>query len=921
MRRLLNWSFRHPLIVLLILFVGSFYSASQLPRLFFDASPEGLMIKNDPGREAYRKAIDTFGTDRVMVVCVKDQHLFTPKKLGTLQKLTDALSDLPGVQKCESLFSVSRLKGQDGILETGPLLESVPESDDDAKQVLRDALRNPLMVRNLISNDGTTTAINLFLDPSNKDRSFSVDISTRIDRVVASHKDAFDQVFQIGTAYIWRVIIESLKNDQKTLIPLCAAALLLMLILTTGSLSGAAMPAITTGLSVLWTLGFMAWAGIPLNVLTFIIPSLIIVIGSTEDVHMLSEYAESLESEESHGDRNTAIHMMSANMGTAVLLTSLTTVLGFLSVLVNEITMLQQFAVVGAFGLFVNPLITFLVAPVYLRYLGRRHVPHREPGAVDRLMRSGAERLMRFVLHHKKPVLAVLLGGAALIGLFSVGVKVDNDVMGFFRARSPITQRVAALRRDLAGAQFFFVTISSGTPGTFKQPENLAQVDRVEHILNQVGGFDKTISLADHLKTIHREMNGGQASFHVLPDKPELVSQYLLLLRRDEIERYVNAEFSEVNIVVRHNLNSSHALLQALDACEQAIRKELNPYFRLDFTGETVLINRAADSIALGQATSFGLMLGLIFVIMAIMFMNFKASVISVIPNLFPIAIFFGVIAIFRIPLDIGTCMVADIAIGLAMDDTIHMMTRYNQEMHTLKSEEMAIIRSYRSEFKPVVATSIALSMGFAVLAFSDFMPIVNFGLLSAMVMILGLLGEVMITPILLSSTKLLTLWDMLSLRLQADVIGRAELFSKMRTWEVRKVILLGRVLTCKAGEFVYKEMDRVDCMYFILEGEVRLHGHDDSTGGKVGLAYFGPSDVFGEAYLAAPGASAESAQAVTDVRYVELNYDDLTRARLLYPWTAAQVYENLARILGNRLVVSSMMYIESRKAGAPNPA
>ena len=921
MRPFLDWSFRHPLLVLLIVLVGSFLSATQLPRLFFDASPSGLMIKDDPGQEVYRKAIDSFGSDRVMVVFVKDKELFTPKKLAALQKLTDALSDLPGVQKCESLFSVSKLKGQDGMLETGPLLEFVPETDAEARGVLADALRNPLLVNNLVSRDGTATAINLFLDPANKDRNFSVSISTRIDEVVAIHTGAFDQVFQIGTAYIWRVIIESLKKDQKTLIPLSAAALLIMLILTTGSLSGAALPALTTGLSVLWTLGFMGWSGIPLNVLTFIIPSLIIVIGSTEDIHMLSEYVESLESEESHGDRNTAIHMMSARMGTAVLLTSLTTILGFLSVMVNQITMLQQFAAVGAFGLFVNPLITFLVAPVYLRYLGQRHVPHREPGVVDRLMRSAAERLMRFVLHHKKPVLVTLLGGAVLIGLFSVGVKVDNDVMGFFRANSPITRRVATLHQELAGAQFFFVTISSGTPGTFRKPENLIQADRAEQILNQVGGFDKTISLADHLKIIHREMNGGQASFHVMPDKPELISQYLLLLRRDEIERYVNADFSEVNIVVRHNLNSSHALLLALDACELAIKKELNPYFRLNFTGETILINRAADSIAIGQATSFGLMLALIFVIMAIMFMNFKASIISVIPNLFPIAIFFGAIAIFKIPLDIGTCMVADIALGLAMDDTIHMMTRYNQEMHTLKSEEMAIIRAYRSEFKPVVATSLALAMGFGVLAFSDFMPIVHFGLLSALVMLLGLLGEVMITPILLSSTKLLTLWDMLSLRLQADVIGRAELFHKMRTWEVRKVILLGRVLTCKSGEFVYKEMDEIDCMYFILEGEVQLHGHDDSTGGKVGLAHFGPSDIFGEAYLAAPGTSAESAQAMTDVRYVEFNNADLTRMRLLSPWTAAQVYENLARILGNRLVVSSMLYVESRKGASPSPA
>ena len=265
---------------------------------------------------------------------------------------------------------------------------------------------------------------------------------------------------------------------------------------------------------------------------------------------------------------------------------------------------------------------------------------------------------------------------------------------------------------------------------------------------------------------------------------------------------------------------------------------------------------------------------------------------------------------IFDIPLNTGTAMVAAIAIGIAVDDTIHFMARYNEEMRRLQNQNLAMEVCLRSEIRPVLATSIALSLGFAILGFSHFVPVIYFGLLSALVMLFALLGDLFITPILLSSTQLITLWDMLGLKLKKAVIFHSPLFRDMKAWQIKKIVLLGKVVEKKQNEPAVVQGEPGSSMFLILEGEARVVSRD-KNGQEVKLATLKPGEIFGEIALIKPGPSSADVLASTDLKYLEIDWNALQRIQKIYPRIASRLFLNLSRILGQRLLMTNKKLME----------
>ncbi|MCP3926726.1 MAG: MMPL family transporter [Desulfobacterales bacterium] len=955
MKNLMLWSKNHPIVVVLIISLLTTLSIFGVKKLRVDASASGMMIKGDPAIKYYENTLARFGSDNVTIIYVKDKNLFTPEKLKKLDELfyelqeiksykgklkgkdfkvdelnvddledenTDLFEDVEEkkdentdlfevIEKAESLFSVTNFKGEMGVLSTDQLMDYPPETLEEAQQVKKDALRNPVLVNNIISSDGNVTAINLYVKPDPKDPDFVINFTDKIDEILKKFAPHFDEVFQLGNSYTKRSITNSILNDQSTMVPLSVIVLLTILVISMRSASGAILPILTAGSSVIWTGGFMGYFGIPLNILTVIVPSLIIVIGSTEDMHLLAEYVEGLH--ENKGLKDRAIAYMVSKTGTAVMLTALTTFLGFLSITINEILILKQFGIVAAFGLFINPIITCMISPVYLKYFGPRIKEKAKAGIIEKFMNAVAERIIRIIHASKWLVFGVLMGGAIVICTFTLRVKVDNDLLGYFKPDSIIRVRSQILHEEIAGSQVIFIRITSGVEGLFKKPESLKQIVKIQDFIKKEKAYDKTSSLADYIKMIHREMNDGKDEFHKIPNQPDKIAQYLLTLQRDEISRFVTADFSEVNIMVRHNIGSSYELKDTVNRLKKFIKENINPHFIVGYTGENILVNTAADSMASGQVASLSLLLVIIFIIMSILFVNVKAGFLSLIPNFFPIILVFGIMGIFDIPLNVGTAMVAAIAIGIAVDDTIHFMTRYNKEMQILQDQNKAMEVCIRSEIQPVMSTSIALSMGFAVVCFSSFVPIVYFGFLSACVMAFALLGDLFITPILLSSTQLITLWDMIGLRLRDEVIEQSNIFKNLKPRQIKRVILLGRVLEKKKGDYAIKYGDEGNSMFLILDGEAEVIV-SDASGSKKTVATFKPGNIFGEIAMVNPGPRTADIKASKDLQYLEIDWKGMNRIKMIYPRIAVNLYHNLSIILGERLKATNKQLMEASK-------
>jgi predicted RND superfamily exporter protein len=912
MRRLMLWGMNHAWLTIFLTLGITIFAAYQALYVHVDSSTEGMMIEGDPAKDYYQETLKKFGSDNVTVVFIQDKDLFTPAKLATMQKLVDALQDIKGVSRVESLFSVTNFKGVGGSLETNPLLDGVPRTLEEAKQARADALRNPNLLGLLISKDGTATAINLFIDVDHADRDFNSKFSRQVDKVLAQGQADFSKIFQIGISFTRRTIADSILGDQVRLVPLAVIILILTIVLALRSLTSGLMPVCTAGVSTIWTFGFMSMADIPLNVLTVIVPSLLMVIGSTEDIHMVSEYLEGME--ETGGDRAASIRLMADKLGLAVFFTAITTLLGFASIIYNDITMLVQFGIVASFSLFVNPLITFTLGPALLYLAGpKRTAKHEEKKGFSEAVFAAIANGALILVNHptaKKVVIVALAGITLLCALTTLWVKVDNDFMGYFKKDSDIRVRFDTLRASLAGANTFIIRITSGTPGTFKQAASLAQVAAVEEYLQGKGWFEKTQSLADQISLIHREMNDGDPKFYRVPESSDLISQYLLFLRRDEISRFVTSDFSEVAILVRHSVVSSSQINGILPEMDRDIKKILNPHFKFAFTGEYILINKAAESLIWNSVGSLGFTLFVVFLCMYFLFWSFKAGLLSLVPNIFPIIVNFGLMGILNIPLNVGTAMVADIAIGIAVDDTIHFMTRYNREMRLLQNGKLAVEACIRSEIRPIICSSLALALSFAMLGVSNYVPVIQFGLLSAEVMVVAIVGELLITPILLQNTQLITLWDMIGLKLQKEVIEGSKFFKGLSTGQIKKVVLLGRILEKKEGELAITQGEPGSSMHLLLEGEAEVVGRDPDTGRKMILAQLKPGDIFGEIALVEPGPRSADVRAVRPLKYLEIDWEGLKRVQRVYPRIGGHLFLNLSRILGQRLVQTDRLLL-----------
>ncbi len=897
MKRLIPYLADHPWGVLLVLAVITLAAATQLGKLRTTISAEGMMITDAGPRAFYKHALDTFGSDYTTLIFLGDPALFDKHKLQAIRDALRRIEALPFVQQTNSLFTARRVQSLDGYLTTSPYLKQIPATPEQAEVIRSEALKNPFIARNLLSPDGTAMALVVYLRGESKDPGFDRRVSDAIDDALAPLSGTIRTVFQVGAPYVRNLITERIEQDRRLILPMSLVVLLLTLALTLRRLSAALIPTLTAGLSIVWTLGLMAALDVPLNVMTSIVPALLIIIGSTEDIHLLAEYQAGVR----HGlARRDAIAAMGRNMGTAVLLTFITTYLGFVSIALNDIGLLQQFGLISSTGLLFNFVITVALVPVALRFIGEtsgEKLTREQSGIYD----GFAEWLFQLVMSNKRAI-AFLMGAATVVaGVGALSLRVNNNTMDYFGRDSQIVARANILHERLAGMQSFSIVLSSGIENTFLNVRYLKELQKLQAYLAKTGLFDKSLSFADYIALVNGIMEDGKPGRVFLPSSDDVVREYMAFIKYAEVRDYVSRDFSEARIVVRHNINSSYDLGQALDGIRAFAAKNVDPGLKVEITGESILTNLATDHMAYGQAQSLLLMILVIFLIISLLFVNGKAGLIAVVPNTFPIIVLFGVMGYAGIALDTGTAMVAAIALGICVDDTMHFMVRYQAQTQAHGDQVVAVRETIHEEAGPIVATSLALALGFGVFALSSFPPVAHFGVLSAMVMLVSLLSTFVVTPVLLSYTRLITVWDILSLRLHSEVVEKCALFRGMRPWQIKKAILVSDVRRIGPGCAIVTQGTAGREMFVLLAGtaEVWQNGPD---GSRVKVVKLLPGDVFGEIALVSDLPRTADVIATAASQVLALEWDGIRRVAKHFPRIASAVFLNLSSIIGARL-------------------
>ena len=286
---------------------------------------------------------------------------------------------------------------------------------------------------------------------------------------------------------------------------------------------------------------------------------------------------------------------------------------------------------------------------------------------------------------------------------------------------------------------------------------------------------------------------------------------------------------------------------------------------------------------------------------MALLFLSWKAGLIVLIPNLMPVLIFFGLMGVGGIPLNAGTVMVAAVTIGIAVDDTTVFMVLYNKHLKEYGDEKRALKETLLAEIKPIFISSVSLAAGFSTLMFSNFVPIAQFGALSAFVMVIAFGTELFMTPLTLSSVRLITLWDAIGLELRDRLIKQSIFFEGMSKLQIRRLILMSHMVDAKAGEHLIREGTPGDKMYVVINGELSVSRLYD--GKRMDIAKLEAGDIFGEIALVSSHPRTADVFAATDTKLLSLDWTSLERLRKLSPFISSKLFMNVSKILGNRVI------------------
>lgn len=825
MYRILTFGRDYPKLTGIFLLLVTALSLYRLPRLEFDFTLDRLLMDGDPRATLYNNTTEIFGSDNITTIYIRDQNLFTADKLKLIKDAIIEIEKLEKVSKVESLFNSTSFSNVGDTLSTLPLFDSIPSTQAEIDTLVAVAHNNPLFTKKLIAENGNVLGLQIHAIVGDHDAEFNRHLSLSLEKYVKELKPHFEDVFQLGTPIIYDSIGQGIIGDQKVLLPLIFLVIAASMFYFLRMLSGAFLPLATGIISLLWTLGFMTYVDIPGHLLISMMPLMLFIIGATEDTHIMSEYIEGLEHE---GSREKAITYFAKKITVAILMTSSTTIIGFATVTVNKIIMLKEFGLVLAVGLFFNFIVTVLFIPWFLHYFGEKKSPFE--GAVEdnekysaKMFRKLAETIYTFTLHRKVMLVVIVLVYSAFTLYYGKDVKADNGALSNFKEDSEIRRDVVTFNESFPGITNFFITLKADGIKPFRKHENLQKVFEIFQFIENSKVWGGARSFAEMIALVNRELNEGKPEEFRIPENDALISQYLLFFTRPDMEHFVSADYSQANIVVNHQIISSHKYIEELEVLKKDLSKLLEGSgISFELTAKSILNAEAGETIVTSQIESIILTVIMIFLLMALLFWSFKVALLSIVPNVLPIFGFFGFMGLFDIPLNIGTSVIAVISIGIAVDDTIHFFFRFNEYLKEFGTKEEALQATLKAETRPMVTTSLSLSIGLCLAGLASFVPIITMGTLTALVMFFALVSDLFVTPQVLMSGKFkgfVTVLDLWSCKVPSSFWKITEYMGQMSTDEAKRLLLGVKVISNHRTE--KKRIDSVE--FFILRGSVEL--------------------------------------------------------------------------------------------------
>ena len=721
-------------------------------------SLEIWFFRSDPNLQAYYRAQDQFGNDEVIGVYFEPPDgILSKKNLQRVREISERVAELEPIARVFSLTTVKDVTGRDG----GLFVEDLIPGDDLGPEQRRDILqrlRHKRILSGFFTGKGEkgvmiTAQLVARRDIDEIRGEVNRNVLKIVEQVLGRDKITYNAG---GTGIIYTEMNELTNADVNRLIPLSYGVMFLLLLLLLWSVWGTVITIVVVSLSTVITMGLFGLTGHRINMMTVVLPTLVIILSIADCVHIVAHVRRGgnvdggLGGRAASADRAEYRRLLVRALGFIAipcLLTSVTTFIGFGSLGLAKMKVIRELGIFAAVGVAVAYIVTFATVPVFLGWM--RIKPLSETAGRSMLWLRAALRRGAHLSTTYPRTVCLAFGGLmlAMVATYPL-INVDIHMFEYFPDDAKVVKDHEALKARFGLYLPLELTIRTKEKDGIKEPDVLRRMLALQAQVEKIPNIGRSISVADMVLQIHEVLTGKKGA---LPETRQAVAQELLLYAMsdpDELDRYITSSGDYTHLFFKMDFTSAREARAMIGRILELGEKTLGGDMVLHAVGYWPLYFKLVDYALDVQIESFGLAFLLVFAMVFILFRNVRLTLMAIPANLFPICVAGALLALFGIDLDFATATIAAILLGIAVDDTIHLVYRFRKESEVPgRSRAEAMTEAIVGSGHALLTTTLILCAGFAVLLFSKIKTLHVFGGLLTACLAAALLADLLFLP------------------------------------------------------------------------------------------------------------------------------------------------------------------------------
>ncbi|WP_044212965.1 RND family transporter [Flammeovirga sp. OC4] len=717
-----------------------------------------IIPDDDPDMINFNRFQELFGEDASsFVLGLKDEKLFELDNFKKFMELGDEIKELEGITSVLSLADAPNLTAnrQSQKFEVKQFFNTPPSTQAELDSILG-TVENLKVYKDRLISKGGATAMVIKMDPevlNSKDRTA---VMKKLEaKAVQFEKESGIHLYYAGMPYVRSIMADKVKKETMIFLGISIAVVAIVLFLFFRSFSPVFYPLLVIGVVIVWIMGTLSLLNYQITILTGLLPPVLVVIGIPNCIYLLNKYHQ----EFSNGTpKRDALAFIIKKIGVVTLITNTTTAIGFMVLISTGITAMQEFGIVAGINIFVTFFISITFIPIVFSYLPApdvRHLKHLDFKPTNWLI----HQLEMLVLHHRTMVYIFTSVMVALSIYGSYKVTANSFMVDDLPEDYHVKQDLRFFEEEFSGVMPFELIIDTGRKKGYLKKGTLTKVEEVENFISSLDEVSQPISINTFLKAGNQAFHASDSNYFKLPSRSEM-SYIMKYLRNSSDEASSSLSESMIDSTGRYiRVSSSMADIGSVKMdylVDSVIRPQLakivdGTKLETMVTGSTLIFIKGNDFLIKNLKQSMLIAFVLIAIIMGTLFGNLRIIIISLIPNIIPLLFTLGLMGFLGIPLKPSTAIVFSIAFGISVDDSIHFLAKYRQEivLHNYNMKK-AVIMALRETGSSMLYTSIVLFFGFAIFMGSTFGATQALGLLTSVTLIVAMTTNLTLLPCLL---------------------------------------------------------------------------------------------------------------------------------------------------------------------------